>query len=390
MPVAGGLAGRLRPDERHPRDRRRQRRGRGPARGYPGTSSTRPWPRSGSSTRCPRASPAPRSAATSAPTPAGCGPSATASPGTTCSASRPCWPGGEVIRTGGKFVKSSTGYDLTQLIIGSEGTLAAGHRGHREAPAPPRPHGHRAGPLRHPGRGHPAVPRIVASGVGPLILEYLDALTMASGHRQRRARPGRSPRRRAGRRSAYLVVVLESTHDDRLEVDAEAGRPACWPSWAPSTSSSCPPRPAPTSSPPGNGPSTWPRPPGPTTSSTPWSPGPPSPAYLATVAGLARRRGALVPGCGHVGDGNVHLSVFQPDPDAGARLLHAIMRPAAGLGGAVSGEHGIGTAKLAYFARTRGPGQTGPDAPDQGRLRPPRHPRSRAGRRPSSSERSNR
>ena len=31
---------------------------------------------------------------------------------------------GEIIRTGGKFVKCSTGYDLTQLIIGSEGTLA--------------------------------------------------------------------------------------------------------------------------------------------------------------------------------------------------------------------------------------------------------------------------
>ena len=40
-------------------------------------------------------------------------------------------PGGEVIRTGGKFVKATTGYDLTQLIIGSEGTLAARHRGDR-------------------------------------------------------------------------------------------------------------------------------------------------------------------------------------------------------------------------------------------------------------------
>ncbi len=29
-----------------------------------------------------------------------------------------------MIRTGGKFVKATTGYDLTQLIIGSEGTLA--------------------------------------------------------------------------------------------------------------------------------------------------------------------------------------------------------------------------------------------------------------------------
>ncbi len=33
-------------------------------------------------------------------------------------------PNGEIIRTGGEFVKCSTGYDLTQLIIGSEGTLA--------------------------------------------------------------------------------------------------------------------------------------------------------------------------------------------------------------------------------------------------------------------------
>lgn len=33
-------------------------------------------------------------------------------------------PGGEIINTGGKFVKHTTGYDLSQLIAGSEGTLA--------------------------------------------------------------------------------------------------------------------------------------------------------------------------------------------------------------------------------------------------------------------------
>ncbi len=33
-------------------------------------------------------------------------------------------PTGEIIRTGGQFVKSTTGYDLTQLLCGSEGTLA--------------------------------------------------------------------------------------------------------------------------------------------------------------------------------------------------------------------------------------------------------------------------
>ena len=33
-------------------------------------------------------------------------------------------PTGEIIQTGGKYIKASTGYDLTQLLVGSEGTLA--------------------------------------------------------------------------------------------------------------------------------------------------------------------------------------------------------------------------------------------------------------------------
>lgn len=33
-------------------------------------------------------------------------------------------PNGDIINTGGEFVKCSTGYDLTQLLVGSEGTLA--------------------------------------------------------------------------------------------------------------------------------------------------------------------------------------------------------------------------------------------------------------------------
>jgi len=33
-------------------------------------------------------------------------------------------PTGEIIRTEGKYVKASSGYDLTQLLVGSEGTLA--------------------------------------------------------------------------------------------------------------------------------------------------------------------------------------------------------------------------------------------------------------------------
>ena len=86
--------------------------------------------------------------------------------------------GGEVIRTGGKFVKGSTGYDLTQLIIGSEGTLALVTEAVLKLY--PRP-AHQAtvlAPFRALDDVTDAVPRIVASGIGPLILEYVDMVTM--------------------------------------------------------------------------------------------------------------------------------------------------------------------------------------------------------------------
>ncbi len=62
---------------------------------------------------------------------------------------------GEVITAGGKFVKSTSGYDLTQLVVGSEGTLALVTRGHPPAAPPPRASRHAAGPVRRPSPGSP-------------------------------------------------------------------------------------------------------------------------------------------------------------------------------------------------------------------------------------------
>ena len=81
---------------------------------------------------------------------------------------------GEIIRTGGKFVKATTGYDLTQLIIGSEGTLAIV----TEATLRIYPRPEHTATLLVPFLSledvAAAVPVIVRSGVGPLILEYVD------------------------------------------------------------------------------------------------------------------------------------------------------------------------------------------------------------------------
>jgi len=255
--------------------------------------------------------------------------------------------GGEVLRSGGKFVKSSSGYDLTQLLIGSEGTLAVVTEATLKLQ--PRP-AHRAtvlAPFATLDQVTGAVPPLVASGVGPVILEYLDMVTMASVTASAGLDLGVPESVRTGA-LAYLVVVLESTHEDRLEADVEAvatqlgdlgaievyvlpphagadlisAREKAFfvakAAGADDIIDAVVPRAA-------------------------------IPAYLEAVGILAEQHGALIAGCGHVGDGNVHLSVFQPDPDRRRALLRAVFAAAVDAGGAVSGEHGIGTAKQGYF-----------------------------------------
>jgi glycolate oxidase len=79
-------------------------------------------------------------------------------------------------------------------------------------------------------------------------------------------------------------------------------------------------------------------------------------AFLAEVAAIARRRGGLVGGAGHAGDGNVHLAVVEADPAARTALMRDIFAAASAHGGAVSGEHGIGITKRQYFRQLADPG----------------------------------
>jgi glycolate oxidase len=261
--------------------------------------------------------------------------------------------GGEVLRTGGRYVKSSAGYDLTQLIVGSEGTLALV----TEATLKLEPRlAHQAtvlAPFATLGEVTRTVPVIVASGVAPSVLEYLDMLAMGSITASAGLDLG-IPEEIKAKALAYLVVVLESTHDDRLEADVEAvatllaERGALDVYVLPPTAGAnliaarekafyvskaagaddlvdtVVPRAA-------------------------------IPGFLAKVGELASAHGALVSGCGHVGDGNVHLSVFLPDPERRHALLAALFEAALAAGGAISGEHGIGIEKQSYFLELEDP-----------------------------------
>jgi glycolate oxidase len=260
---------------------------------------------------------------------------------------------GTVIRTGGKYVKSSSGYDLTQLLIGSEGTLAIT----TEVTVKVQPRFTVSSTVLAPfatlSEVAEAVPHIVHSGIDPSILEYIDVLVMTGITRAAGLDLG-VPEEVKERTLAYLVVVLEGMHADRVEEDVERlatlleQRGSLDVYVLPPTSGAqliaareraffvgkaagCDdlidtviPRAT-------------------------------IPDYLARVAVLAQEHGALVTGCGHIGDGNVHITVFQPDDERRHALMQASFELALEVGGAISGEHGIGTAKMPYFLEMQDP-----------------------------------
>ena len=262
-------------------------------------------------------------------------------------------PTGEIITTGGKTSKISSGYDLTQLIIGSEGTLALvtevivklyprlAHAATLLAPF---------GDLDQVMR---AVPAVIASGLTPNILEYVDNLTMAAISYHEKLELG-VPEEVRDATQAYLVVGLENRDGDRLDGDVqragellgelgaaevyvldggsarkliEAREKAFWTAKAAGADDVI----------------------------DVVVPRSEMPGFLTTVRELAAAAEAGAIGCGHAGDGNVHLGIFCKDPEKRHKLLHDIFAAGIAVGGAISGEHGIGQAKKEHFLALEDP-----------------------------------
>ncbi len=260
---------------------------------------------------------------------------------------------GEVIRSGGKFVKATTGYDLTQLIVGSEGTLALVTEATLRLY--PRP-AHAAtvlAPFATLDDVTSAVPKIVASGIGPLLVEYIDLITMDAIARTQGVEVGVDPAIKE-QTLAYLVVVLEDRHESRLDEDTEelatllAGVGALDVYVLPSTAG--------TKLIEAREKAFWmAKAAGADDIIDMVVPRASIPQYMTAVAELATKNGAFVVGCGHAGDGNVHLSVFQKDADSRHDLILDIFSAGMALGGAISGEHGIGKEKKSYVAELEDP-----------------------------------
>jgi glycolate oxidase len=266
-------------------------------------------------------------------------------------------PSGDIIRTGGKIAKVSSGYDLTQLIIGSEGTLALATEVTVKL-HPRLPFGATVlAPFANLDEMMVAVPKVLASGIGPTILEYLDTMTMGAIVASQHLELG-VPEEIQATSQAYLIVALDNRDADRLQQDCEtigelltglgaadiyvlegnsarklieAREKAFWAAKAIGVDDIIDvviPRAS-------------------------------MPEFLDGARQLAAAVGANVLGCGHAGDGNVHLGIFCKDPVIRKGLLTDIFRAAMDLGGAISGEHGLGCTKTDYFLELEDPVKVG-------------------------------
>ncbi|MEJ2868791.1 FAD-linked oxidase C-terminal domain-containing protein [Actinomycetospora sp. OC33-EN08] len=261
---------------------------------------------------------------------------------------------GTVVRAGGRLAKVSAGYDVVQLLTGSEGTLAL----ITEVTVRLQPHlpvrRTVLAPFADLATTTAAVARVVGSGLAPALCEYLDDPTMDAICAAADLSLGVPDEVRA-RADAYLVVELVGRRADRVEEDlaelgellTAAGAPDVYVLPEGSARRLVEAR-----------------------EQTFWTikargadeivdvvvPRSVMADFLTAARAAGSRYGSTVLGCGHIGDGNAHLAVFQPDPDALHATLHDVLAAGVALGGAVSGEHGVGRAKAAALAELGDPG----------------------------------
>jgi glycolate oxidase len=259
-------------------------------------------------------------------------------------------PGGEVIRMGARTVKNVAGYDVTRLMVGSEGTL--GIVTGAILKLLPRPHARRLARcrLRDIIAATEAVTQIMAEGFVPSALEVMDEVTAKAvgAHLGRDMGPGVSlliefdGTASACREDASKVEeMLRSKYGSEVEGDVQGNdRDGLWAarrSVLPALE-----RMAPT-----------------VVVEDVNLPRSMQPRMASLVGKIAGSHGLAVAVFGHVGAGNMHIA-FLTDCKEPRQMKEVeaavgeVMRGCVDLGGTVSGEYGIGLGKAPFVKLTLG------------------------------------
>lgn len=255
--------------------------------------------------------------------------------------------GGEVVRAGRRSLKGVTGFDLTSLIVGSEGTLgivteATVHL----IPAPRFVEGAWLG-VASELEAERLASRIFRAGFLPRSLELLDAEALAAVREEAEvpsAEPvavhveldGNAPSVRSELEALCRAAAATSAYLARDDSDRERLR-----ALRRSASNALKRR-------------------------FPFKlsddiavPRSQMHAFIAQAKAMAAERGLRIAAYGHLGDGNLHLNRLAATADERERaggLRDAFLDLALSLGGTLTAEHGIGLTKRDALAREHSPG----------------------------------
>jgi glycolate oxidase len=254
-------------------------------------------------------------------------------------------PDGTRMRTGRRTTKGVTGYDVTALLVGSEGTLAVTTEATLKLVPKPAQVATLLGLFTDVAGAGAAVEAIITRGLVPRCIELLDAGTLDAA----RARGVNVDAR------AHAMLILEVDGDpaaceaamervggvcadagamEVLAAQDQAARDRLWEArrqMSPATRAMAKFK----------------------ISEDVVVPRTRMVDLLGEVDRIREATGIRMLTYGHAGDGNLHVNYLWNDPDEATRVdegLSQLFRSVVEMGGTLSGEHGIGTSKSEYLA----------------------------------------
>jgi glycolate oxidase len=257
---------------------------------------------------------------------------------------------GEVVRTGRRTAKGVAGYDLTRLVVGSEGTLGVITEATLALRPAPEPALTMAAVFDRTADAMTAVARIMASGMRPSLMEFLDRPCIRAVQAYRDmglpvdaealliTQSDRGPLAAAD--AAAMGLVCEELGAAEVAVAEDAAESALLLQARRLV-----------------GPAVQQL--GITLVDDVAVPRARLVDLLAGMEKIAADHSVQIVCPGHVGDGNMHPTVvFDPGHEAAARRAQAafaaIMRLALDLGGTITGEHGVGVLKKTWLREELG------------------------------------